>query len=85
MAWTYNDWRSAGAAGSAARLTALRAHIAEVSQKIGAEVASDGKSRSTAELNTYLGRLEVNLKDEESSPRNRVNGGISRVRLGQPQ
>lgn len=55
MAWTYNDWPTQTTA--AARLSRLREHITEVSAKISLETSSDGHSRSSSTLQTYLDSL----------------------------
>jgi hypothetical protein len=78
MSWTYEDYITMD---GSARLTQLRLHIQEVSNKLTQETSADGKSRSSSTLQAYL----KTLKDEELSLTGRVNrtaGGISLVRRG---
>lgn len=69
MAWTYHDWRSAGAPGSSARLTALRGHIAEVTQAIGSVPTYSMQTRSVdkSSLIDYLKTLNDAEKAESAA------------------
>ncbi len=60
MAYTNADWITN--TDPAARETALRAHIAEISAQITAEITSGGKSRSVATLQAELARLAGELE-----------------------
>lgn len=63
MAYTYHDFEEQ--ANDAARLVRLRSHITEVNQKIQADVASDGHSRSASTLQAYLLSLQERRKELE--------------------
>ncbi len=57
--WTYSDWVTL--TDAAAQRTRLALHIQEVTDAITADVASDGKSRSSQGLVQMLARLEARL------------------------
>lgn len=62
-AWTYSDWVTY-ATGNATRLSRLRLHIQEVSDRIsGGSFATEGKSHDYGFLQDYLNDL---LKKETS-------------------
>lgn len=77
-AWTYAGFEAETSA--AARLTMLRQHIGEVQTAIGPAVSSDGKSKSTGDLVTYLAQLRTRLGELENGPSARQAGGRSRYR-----
>lgn len=81
MSWTYSDYVTYDRT-SATRLTRLRLHIQEVSEKIDTEVSADGKSEQLFSLRLYLDRLLNEEKDLEQRAGRCVNGGVSRIRLG---
>lgn len=60
MAYAHADWITIE--DPAARETALRSHIAEVSLQITADVSSGGKSRSTGNLEAYRAGLMTELQ-----------------------
>lgn len=64
MAWTYHDFEDAATyATAAARLARLNLHMGEVRAAIQADVSSDGKSRSSGNLVSYLAQLETRRKE----------------------
>lgn len=75
--WTYSAWRRE--ATTAARLLMLRQHIEEVAAKIDADVAADGKSRSSGSLNDYLRRLEAS--EEKLAAAAATAGGVRYARF----
>jgi hypothetical protein len=78
LAWTYSDWITQTT--DSTRLTRLRLHIQEVSDKITQEVSSGGNSRSSSALQAYL----ADIRKEEKSLAAAVSGasgGVSRARF----
>lgn len=61
MAWTYDDYITE--TDLSAKRTRLALHIREVSAKITADIAADGKSRSSVVLKDYLDGLKTELKE----------------------
>lgn len=81
MAWTYSAWTQQPTA--AARLSMLRQHITEVSDKITQEISSDGHSRSSSTLQAYLDGLfqhERRLEARTGEPQTSYTA--HRVRVG---
>ncbi len=64
MAWSHADWITQPT--PATRSAKLRQHIAEVSQKMGADVTADGKSVSLGNLRAYIDNLNTLLRQEEA-------------------
>jgi hypothetical protein len=83
MAWTYHTWVTVTAV--AARLTALRSHIAEVTAKVDLEISGDGKSKSSSALQNYLDTLLKKEKElEDRAQRQGLSGGegsVSQIRF----
>jgi len=75
MAWTYHNWREQTAL--AARLSALRSHLTEVSAAMTARISEDGTSYDPGTLNDYLRRLE---KEEKSLARASGRATVTRGR-----
>ena len=78
MAWTYSDWITQTDDG--ARLTRLRLHIQEVSNKIRREVGAGDMSQSSRAVREYLDSLH---KREEAlasvvNADGTASGGVSR-------
>jgi hypothetical protein len=81
MAWTYSHWVTVST--QASRVTTLRAHIDEVSQRVGQEVTADGKSVSSTAMQKYLDSLMKRLDQEERKLSAGSGGGqVSRVKFG---
>ena len=81
MAWTYSHWVTIST--QATRVATLRAHIDEVSQRVGQEVTSDGKSVSSTAMQKYLDSLMKRLDLEEKKLSAGSGGGqVSRVKFG---
>lgn len=81
MAWQYSNWITIST--QASRVVALRAHIDEVSQRVGQEVTADGKSVSSTAMQKYLDSLMVRLDMEERKLSAGSGGGqVSRVKFG---
>lgn len=65
--WTYSDWNTAYASGTAARLAQLNLHIKEVSDKISTgSFTSEKKSHDFGYLQQYLSELNGFRKEEEA-------------------
>ncbi len=65
--WTYSDWITLDS-GSAARLSRLRLHIKEVSDKISSgNFSTEKKSHDFAYLQQYLADLHRQEKQETAS------------------
>lgn len=56
MAWTYSDWVTQTTAAS--KLTRLRLHIQEVSDRITESMSADGVSHNAADIRQYLDSLK---------------------------
>jgi len=80
MAWTYSNWTSQST--SAARLTRLRLHVTEVSDKVGQELAADGKSVGSSALQAYLGALLTRMDKLEGRSASAIGGGVSVAGFG---
>lgn len=81
MAWAYSNWVTIST--QATRVATLRAHIDEVSQRVGQEVTSDGKSVSSTAMQKYLDSLMKRLDLEEKKLSAGSGGGqVSRVKFG---
>jgi hypothetical protein len=78
MAWTYSDWVSQST--PAAQLTRLNLHIKEVSDAVGNEIGSDGKSRSSAATERMLDRLHKH-RERLQAIAGGVGGGVSLARF----
>ena len=82
MAWTYGDWNvDAVCPTTAAKLTRLRLHQAEVAAQISANVARDGASRQVDPLTTYYDRLVDREGVLLKRPDAVAGGTISRARM----
>jgi hypothetical protein len=78
VAWTYSDYITLD---GSAKLTRLRLHIQEVSDKVTQEVGGGGYNRSSSAVQQYL----KTLKDEElqlTGSIAAVSGGVSLARRG---
>jgi hypothetical protein len=83
MPWQYGDFDDAATYPTAAlKLARLRLHIGEVRGAISADVSSDGKSRSSGNLVTYLNTLVEERKELEQSPALMNAGGLVKLRRG---
>lgn len=78
MAFTYSDWDQQATA--AARLARLRLYIQELSDRLTAEIAADGKSKATAVFERRIAALE-SKRDELEQRAGRSGSRVSRVRL----
>lgn len=79
--YTYADWVTQTSVD--ARLTRLRLHIVEVTEKLNIEIAADGKSRSSNAIQQYLDRL-LSKETELESRSGRISTGVTRVRVCKP-
>lgn len=81
--WTYSGWITQ--TSLATRLTQLRAHIAEVTEKMRPEISGDGKATSSSALQDYLDTLLAKEKElEDRAQRQGLDGGgggVSQIRL----
>lgn len=75
--WTYDDYITLD---GAARLTRLRLHIQEVSQRIRNSTSADGKSSDSHTLETYWEKLREEEK-ELSGAVGAYGGGVSKIRF----
>ena len=69
-AWTYSNWITIP--DLSARLVRLRLHIQEFSDALTAEIAADGKSKSTQ---AYQQHLELLMKEAKSLEERLPNSG----------
>lgn len=60
--WTYSDWITQPY--GATRLSRLRLHIQEVSEKVSEEMAADGQSSSSNAVEKYLESLRKTEVEE---------------------
>lgn len=82
MAWQYSDY--ATQTTMTAKIARLDQHIAEVSAAVGADISSDGKSRSSQGLITLLRDLEAKRDKYAAHPEATgvgVSGGPTLIKI----
>jgi len=82
VSYTYADWQQQTT--TSAQRDRLALHIAEVAQKIGNEVGSDGKSVGSSSLTQYMSILQDQYDKLASSPGTMTGGGYSFARITRP-
>ena len=81
--WNYSSWITETSV--ATRLTQLRLHIAEVTERINTEISGDGKAESSNTLGSYLQMLLRKERElEDRAQQQGLAGGtgsVSQVRV----
>lgn len=85
MAYTYHDWITQST--TAAQITRLRLHIAEVALLVGREVSADGKAVGSNSTQRYLDSLYKRLDVLMAMPdaTGAVAGGVSHADFTVPE